>query len=205
LGPTYFKENVGAFWGLLETRPYMRARLGLAETLFHAGRKDEAFDHWKAMLRLNPNDNQGVRHILAAEYANEARWDDLERLVEGPEYANDVAAEWCYAKVLLRFLRTGNSEGTRKALTEALRYNRHVPDYLCGRKPIVDDSLDRVTLGGEDEAASAAGLLLRVWRRIPGAIDWLAASVYGAPRAKVGRNDPCPCGSGKKSKKCCAG
>jgi uncharacterized protein YchJ len=23
------------------------------------------------------------------------------------------------------------------------------------------------------------------------------------PRAKVGRNDPCPCGSGKKYKKCC--
>jgi len=23
--------------------------------------------------------------------------------------------------------------------------------------------------------------------------------------AKVGRNDPCPCGSGKKYKKCCAG
>ncbi|MET0322689.1 MAG: UPF0149 family protein [Duganella sp.] len=26
----------------------------------------------------------------------------------------------------------------------------------------------------------------------------------GAKAAKVGRNDPCPCGSGKKSKKCCA-
>lgn len=25
------------------------------------------------------------------------------------------------------------------------------------------------------------------------------------PRAKVGRNDPCPCGSGKKSKRCCFG
>jgi uncharacterized protein len=25
-----------------------------------------------------------------------------------------------------------------------------------------------------------------------------------APRPKVGRNDPCPCGSGKKYKKCCA-
>ena len=24
-----------------------------------------------------------------------------------------------------------------------------------------------------------------------------------APRAPVGRNDPCPCGSGKKYKKCC--
>ena len=25
-----------------------------------------------------------------------------------------------------------------------------------------------------------------------------------APKSKVGRNDPCPCGSGKKHKKCCA-
>ncbi len=26
----------------------------------------------------------------------------------------------------------------------------------------------------------------------------------GTPAGKVGRNDPCPCGSGKKFKKCCA-
>jgi preprotein translocase subunit SecA len=30
-----------------------------------------------------------------------------------------------------------------------------------------------------------------------------APAVTAAPRAKVGRNDPCPCGSGKKYKKCC--
>ena len=28
---------------------------------------------------------------------------------------------------------------------------------------------------------------------------------YVAPGAKLGRNDPCPCGSGKKYKKCCMG
>jgi len=27
---------------------------------------------------------------------------------------------------------------------------------------------------------------------------------YAPPAAKVGRNEPCPCGSGKKYKKCCA-
>ncbi len=32
---------------------------------------------------------------------------------------------------------------------------------------------------------------------------YLAAQPYVAP-AKVGRNDPCPCGSGKKFKRCCA-
>jgi uncharacterized protein len=28
-------------------------------------------------------------------------------------------------------------------------------------------------------------------------------SSFAAPSSKVGRNDPCPCGSGKKYKKCC--
>jgi uncharacterized protein len=30
-----------------------------------------------------------------------------------------------------------------------------------------------------------------------------AASTFRRTEAKVGRNDPCPCGSGKKYKKCC--
>jgi preprotein translocase subunit SecA len=30
-----------------------------------------------------------------------------------------------------------------------------------------------------------------------------APALAPATRAKVGRNDPCPCGSGKKYKKCC--
>jgi hypothetical protein len=32
IGPKPFQEEVGHFWGLLETRPYMRARAGLAHT-----------------------------------------------------------------------------------------------------------------------------------------------------------------------------
>lgn len=33
LGPAIFQRKVGYFWGLLETRPYMCARAGLAQTL----------------------------------------------------------------------------------------------------------------------------------------------------------------------------
>lgn len=36
--------------------------------------------------------------------------------------------------------------------------------------------------------------------RVPGQANLPGAPV---PRAKVGRNDPCPCGSGRKFKKCC--
>lgn len=43
---------------------------------------------------------------------------------------------------------------------------------------------------------------------IPGCVESLAVRRFGpsalvSPRLKVGRNDPCPCGSGKKYKKCC--
>jgi hypothetical protein len=33
LGKVAFKRDVGRFWGILETRPYMRARSGLAQKL----------------------------------------------------------------------------------------------------------------------------------------------------------------------------
>jgi len=42
IGPERFKELTGEFWGHLDTRPYMRARLGLAQTLRSLGRDVEA-------------------------------------------------------------------------------------------------------------------------------------------------------------------
>ena len=33
--------------------------------------------------------------------------------------------------------------------------------------------------------------------------EWEPVETYVRPTPKVGRNDPCPCGSGKKYKKCC--
>lgn len=48
LGAAAFEEDVGIFWGLLETRPYMRARFGLALALWDAGRAAEAIGHAEA-------------------------------------------------------------------------------------------------------------------------------------------------------------
>ncbi len=32
---------------------------------------------------------------------------------------------------------------------------------------------------------------------------WMENLQFGPPRPHVGRNDPCPCGSGRKYKRCC--
>ena len=47
LGPEYFRDNAGHFWGLLETRGYMRARIGLASTLWRLNRKEESLEHYR--------------------------------------------------------------------------------------------------------------------------------------------------------------
>ena len=66
LGAAAFDDDVGNFWGLLETRPYMRARCGLALALWRKDARDAAIAHVQDMLRLNPGDNQGMRYILLA-------------------------------------------------------------------------------------------------------------------------------------------
>ena len=58
LGPELFEREAGHFWGLLETRPYLRARLGLAHSLWTAARREKAVRHLQEMLRLKPGDKQ---------------------------------------------------------------------------------------------------------------------------------------------------
>ena len=96
LGAQAFERDAGHFWGLLETRPYMRARAGLAECLWAAGERAAAIGHYRDMLRLNPNDNQGLRHVLTSWLLATGDHGALEELLAA--YDDDVFAEWAYAK-----------------------------------------------------------------------------------------------------------
>ncbi len=64
-----FEEHAGHFWGILETRDYMRARYALMEALLkvktHAAVK-AAHDHAMDCLRLCRSDNMGVRYMIPA-------------------------------------------------------------------------------------------------------------------------------------------
>jgi tetratricopeptide (TPR) repeat protein len=62
------EKKAFAWWGELETRPYMRARHGLGVLCLQTKRYDEAIGEFKALLKLNPNDNQGVRYLVAPAF-----------------------------------------------------------------------------------------------------------------------------------------
>jgi len=173
LGEKIFREDSGYFWGILETRPYMRSRAGLMQCLWKEGNHDEAISHAKALLRLNKNDNQGIRYILITYLASLGHYDELETFMNGPEYQENGMAEWLYTKALLFFVKTGDSSKARQVLSSALKMNKHVPAYLTGKKKIPRLLPDRIIVGGEDEAFCYASGNFGAWQRVPGALAWL--------------------------------
>jgi tetratricopeptide (TPR) repeat protein len=171
LGKEGFAEYAGHFWGFLETRPYMRARQGLAQCLWGAGRHEEAAGHYQEMLRLNPDDNQGLRYSLATLLLDLERDADLRHLLA--QYAEDASGEWAYTKALLAFREGGESAQANKLLVQATKANQHVPAYLLGHKQLPHELPPYVTMGGEDEAVSYVVGNRRGWLNTPGAISWL--------------------------------
>ncbi len=53
-------------WTELSNRPYLRAMHGLGLTLWRQEKTDKALKIFRKMLKLNPNDNQGIRFIIPA-------------------------------------------------------------------------------------------------------------------------------------------
>lgn len=177
LGKEFFKEEVGYFWGLLSTRPYMRARAGLAKTLWELGNKEEAVEHYDDMLRLNPNDNQGIRYILLPFLIELGRTKDAEKLYN--EYKEDSMACWPYSRTLLDFIAHGNSTLTTQSLQRAIKTNRHIPEYLLGYKEMPEDVQDYYSLGNDSEALAYVECGMSAWESTPDALKWLASKIEG--------------------------
>jgi tetratricopeptide (TPR) repeat protein len=98
LGEEVFSEGVGQFWGVIETRPYMRARQGLAHVAWHLGEREAAIAHAQEMLRLNPGDNQGLRYPLVNWLLAVGDDTALEHLLA--QYPDEWSAQWAYTALL---------------------------------------------------------------------------------------------------------
>lgn len=174
LGTQIFKEDAGRFWGIVETRPYMRARFGLARCCEELGDLQAAVGHYEALLRLNRSDNQGVRYPLAACLL---RSGDLDRLGAVLREHDEETAHWGYLWALWAFRKHGDGPEARRRLAAAHKANPHVRKYLAGSVPLPDPIPDCYSFGDEREAAIIASELSQACRATPGAADWLRAGM----------------------------
>lgn len=170
LGRKYFEENKGHFWGLVETRPYMRARAFLVTALRETGKTAEAIRQGEEMLELNPNDNQGMRDSLLGMYLETGNLEGAGTLLK--KYPSEYFAVFLWGKVLERYL-SGDLKKAAKIYGKASERNPYVFDYLTGRRQPSSGLGDFYSPGDESEAILCFEEIGPAWQKHPGAIEWL--------------------------------
>ena len=170
LGEEFFAENAGHFWGMIETRPYMRARQGLADCLWAMGRQQDSIAHCEALLELNPNDNQGNRDILLSRYLALGNDAGAERLVR--QYKDDRSAAFLWSRVLLD-LRRGDEGAAQAALETAMDCNSHVAGFFTGKRKLPAGLPETYGPGDRDEAVLYVVNFAEAWLASSDAMEWL--------------------------------
>jgi len=175
LGKKMFKECKGHFWGMLETRPYMRARSELAQRLLKMGQIDESIVEHEGMLELCPGDNLGIRYGLVGLYLQQNRLTDAARLLKEFEDERPYSAMMAWPYVLERFL-SGALDEAAEALSVAREQNGYVEAYLNGHRNLPKESAGSYSPGSREEAEICADLQKPAWDAHPESIEWLEAS-----------------------------
>ena len=170
-GSKFFKEETGRFYGLVDTRPYMRSRWGVAHGLRNLACRMEASSHFEALLALDEDDHLGARLVLTTLYLELRQFEKMRALyhryvIEGP-HGN-------YNKVLFLDLSGASNERYDMALTKALFYNRFVPLALTEKHFSSEKGQFGVNWMGPDGAEEYRDISLQLWKANPEALQRLS-------------------------------
>ncbi|WEG13446.1 SEC-C metal-binding domain-containing protein [Pullulanibacillus sp. KACC 23026] len=160
LGKKFFEQNKGYFWGLWETRPYMRVKLSYADTLLECGEYIEAIAQYKELLELNEMDNQGVRFPLFKAYVEIRRLDEAEQLLDKYPEKNATAL---YNRCLVEGLRNGKGTKYKELLAQAEQQNPYVMRYLNKEIDMPQEIPESYRPGEPSEAILYTYLFGQLW------------------------------------------
>jgi len=172
-GEKFLEENKGHFWGMLSTRPHMRAMQDLGALLTKADRLDEAIAVYERMLELNPNDNQGVRYALLALYLATRREEGATELLKRYPGEEDYSAVCAWGRVIIHWLANRETDA-RSALVHARSVNPFVEGYLAGKQQAPECLPSFYHPGDDSEAQIAAAELSLACSRLPEFTAWLS-------------------------------
>lgn len=175
LGEDFFPKNTGYFWGITKTRPFMRAKMGLAIKLLETGQKKEAIEHFLEMLKLNPNDNQGVRYVLVPLLLEEQKLKQAKEILE--RYSGEATSYWAYYQALYFYIVEGDNTIANSWLQKAIKKNKLVPQYLLEFSPLPPQLPEYSKPGSKEEAVVCAYYSIQAWKRTKGALDWLRKNI----------------------------
>jgi len=165
-------------WGCMENRPYLRGLANLAIVYRDTERWGEALETHLRILKLNPNDNQGVRWLVGEEHH---RLGDLDRAITAYQKASEEPG-CCFGLALALFEAGRSSERVGTALLAGFAANRYVAPMLLGELWERLDGFHATNMAEPEWAADQVRGLHVLWQRVPKSADvlrfwWKAAPV----------------------------
>ncbi|MGF6769597.1 uncharacterized protein P3T18_002067 [Paraburkholderia sp. GAS199] len=149
--------------------------------------------HQNGIIASLENDPDGFEPVFGF-----SRVDDSER-----EYIDGEAWAMGFVQALARVRRDW------QPLLDDEQARHHLrPLHLMGAIDLTDEEAQLVETPEQQETLTreipgSIAAIYRYWQPHCEAAAQSASSAAQRTEPKVGRNDPCPCGSGKKFKKCC--
>lgn len=171
LGDDYFISNRGHFWLMIESRPYMKAKLGYADCLGAKGFTEESIHEYQEMLILNPGDNQGIRYILSGLLLRSKKYPEFLALMD--QFSDERSTFLGYNYALYLFITGGASPRANKMLREAYKRNKHILRIMTGKEIAKESHKGYFSPGDETEAADYLMQNLDLWIDNPEVFGWL--------------------------------
>lgn len=165
------KENVGHFWGMIETRPYMRARNRKITILMDLGRYTEAIKECEEMLDLCESDNLGIRYTLIGLYCILERFAECEKLYKK---FNEHSAFMLFPMAIMYF-KKGDYKKSKKFLKDTQEVNPYIIQILKNEIEILGnaDEIEYYAYGSMEEASIIVVDLLYLLSSVPSFVTFM--------------------------------
>lgn len=135
----YFdKENIGHFYGIFETRPYIRGLYIKARNLSYEGKYKKAIEVCKEILKLNESDNTGARYLLMALYAVIEEEKDMLDLYK--KYYKENNLEMLFPLFALYYKKEDDNKA-KKYLDMINKANKHFIKFFKETIKLEEDSM----------------------------------------------------------------
>lgn len=173
------KENIGIFWGLIETRPYMRTKHCYMLTLMELGRYTEAIKQGEELLKLCKSDNQGIRYLIMGLYAVLERFEECEKIYN--KYSDD--STFMLFPLAVMYYKKGDYRKCKKVLKEIQENNEYLLDYLIGIKKFTKAKIEDIekegtySWGSESEAYLVAKDYKYLLETVPSFIEFIEREI----------------------------
>ena len=169
------QENIGDFWGILETRPYMRARSKKITILIDLGRYTEAINECEEMLKLCESDNLGIRYTLIGLYCALEKFEECEKLYK--KY-NEDSVFMLFPMAIMNF-KKGNYKETKKFLKDVQEINPYIIKILKNEISMQKnaDDIEYYAPGSMEEASIIINDLLYLLWSVPSFITFIEIEI----------------------------